>query len=316
MKRALALLQATVLLFLAGYAHPQVASFQPPTVGAATPWTQQGFKADPNDFRFAIVSDRADSPRPGVFEQAVAKLNLLRPEFVICVGDLIEGYTTDPEVLDRQFDEIDDILGGLEMRFFRVAGNHDITNSVMLEVYRERYGSPYYHFLYKDVLFLVVSTEEVDKPSRIDKAQVAYMQNALRDHPDVRWTFVFMHNPLFVDWKGRPPPLSEGWTQIENALKGRPHTVFAGHRHQYAKYEKQGQSYIHLATTGGGSRLRGTAHGEFDHIVWVTMTGTGPRIANLMLDGIFDENVRPAKQSREPGLIRTLLDSLRSVIGR
>lgn len=41
--------------------------------------------------------------------------------------------------------------------------------------------------------------------------------------------------------------------------------------------------------------MRGTAFGEFDHIVWVTMTDSGPRIANLLLDGIFDENVKIAE---------------------
>jgi hypothetical protein len=30
----------------------------------------------------------------------------------------------------------------------------------------------------------------------------------------------------------------------------------------------------------------------FDHIVWITMTSEGPRIANLMLDGIHSEDVR------------------------
>jgi hypothetical protein len=43
--------------------------------------------------------------------------------------------------------------------------------------------------------------------------------------------------------------------------------------------------------------LRARLFGEFDHVVWVTMTGAGPRVANLMLDGIFDENVRTAESA-------------------
>ena len=41
----------------------------------------------------------------------------------------------------------------------------------------------------------------------------------------------------------------------------------------------------------GGSGLRGPNFGEFDHVVWITMTDAGPIMANLMLDGIWDENV-------------------------
>ena len=49
--------------------------------------------------------------------------------------------------------------------------------------------------------------------------------------------------------------------------------------------------YYQLATTGGGSLLRGQAYGEFDHVVWLTMEADGPHIANLLLDGILPANV-------------------------
>jgi hypothetical protein len=68
--------------------------------------------------------------------------------------------------------------------------------------------------------------------------------------------------------------------------------VFAGHTHDYLKSVRDGRRHIVLATTGGGSKLRGLAAGEFDHVVWVTMTPGGPRVANLLLDGIHDEDVR------------------------
>ena len=38
--------------------------------------------------------------------------------------------------------------------------------------------------------------------------------------------------------------------------------------------------------------LRGKAEGEFDQVVWVTMKDPEPVIANLLLDGIEDKNVR------------------------
>ena len=37
--------------------------------------------------------------------------------------------------------------------------------------------------------------------------------------------------------------------------------------------------------------MRGKAYGEFDHVVWATMTEEGPILANLFLDCIWDENV-------------------------
>lgn len=42
-------------------------------------------------------------PYPGVFERDVEVANLLRPDFVIQVGDCIEGYTADLDELTRQW---------------------------------------------------------------------------------------------------------------------------------------------------------------------------------------------------------------------
>ena len=69
----------------------------------------------PDNFRFAIVSDRTGGHRPGVFAEAVEKLNLLKPEFVLSIGDLIEGYTHDEDEINRQWDEFDSIADKLQI---------------------------------------------------------------------------------------------------------------------------------------------------------------------------------------------------------
>src|SRR6478735_7437856 len=66
---------------------------------APSPVTAKPVNNAPGTFRFAILPDRTGGNRPGVFEAALAKLNLMQPEFVISTGDLIDGYTLDPKVL-------------------------------------------------------------------------------------------------------------------------------------------------------------------------------------------------------------------------
>lgn len=41
----------------------------------------------------------------------------------------ISGYTEDIDVLNSQWDEFDGVVGNLEMPFFYVPGNHDISNN-------------------------------------------------------------------------------------------------------------------------------------------------------------------------------------------
>src|SRR5262249_23006814 len=60
------------------------------------PWTNLRLNNGPDTFSFAIVSDRTGGHRARIFSQAVEQLNLLQPQFVLSVGDLIEGYTEDP----------------------------------------------------------------------------------------------------------------------------------------------------------------------------------------------------------------------------
>ncbi len=256
--------------------------------GDVHPWSNLEVKNSPQNFQFAIVTDRTGGHRPGVFPMAIQKLNLLQPEFVVSVGDLIEGYTDDREQIAREWAEFNGFIDSLQVPFFYVPGNHDYINEVMAEEWKKRFGKDYYHFVYQDVLFLCLNSEERMRGAGrgyIDEPQLQYIRQTLAENQEVKWTLVFVHQPL---WDQEDAGL---WSEVEAALRDRPHTVFAGHRHRYVKYERNDQRYFVLATTGGGSGLRGPRFGEFDHVVWVTMTDRGPIIANLLLDGIWADDV-------------------------
>ncbi|MEM7410558.1 MAG: metallophosphoesterase [Myxococcota bacterium] len=267
---------------------------------AATPWTHLEVADGPDDFKFVVVSDRTGEERPGVFDAAVDKINLLQPAFVVSVGDLIEGYTDDTGQLASEWEEFDGFVERLDAPFFYAAGNHDYSNTAMAEDWQRRFGPSYYAFSYKDVLFLVLNSEilsSVAKPGTpiagpdTADAQLAYVERVLAEHPDPRWTIVIVHQPLWDPPGAKQEPLP-AWQAIEEQLAGRPHTVFAGHYHRYVRQVRHDHSYITLATTGGGSEMRGIDRGEFDHVVLVTMSDDGPVVANLMLDGIHGESVR------------------------
>lgn len=266
--------------------HPHLIIKQPE---GAKPWTNRNINDKEGQFQFAIVTDRTGGHRPGVFEVGVEKLNLLQPEFVMSVGDFIEGYTTDTIEINRQWDEFSGFVNQLQMPFFYVPGNHDLTNPVMEQIWKKRFGPTYYSFVYKNVLFMALNSEDQTRGAgkgSISPPQLKWIEETLRKHGDVTWTFLFMHQPL---WAQDTDPVN--WFDVEKLLHDRKHTVFVGHRHQYLKYERNNSQYYMLATTGGGSPLRGPQLGEFDHFVWVTMTARGPVLANLQLEGIFDENL-------------------------
>ena len=256
---------------------------------ARNPWTHLRLNDDPATFHFAVVSDRTGSHRAEVFSRAVERLNLLQPAFVLSVGDLIEGYTDDRDQLAGQWAEFDRYLGKLQMPFFYTAGNHDISNTAMDRFWGEKLGRRYYHFLYRDVLFLMLNSEDTPARAagRLGAAQVEYARKVLADNPGVRWTVVVLHRPLWT----HSNVAKTRWPEVEKALEGRRYTVFAGHLHSYRKYVRNGMNYYQLATTGGGSKLRGLEYGEFDQVAWVTMKKYGPVVANVLLDGVYPDDL-------------------------
>jgi hypothetical protein len=132
-------------------------------------------------------------------------------------------------------------------------------------------------------------------------AQLDYIRETLEKNKGVRWTLIFLHNPL---WTTKPD--ENGWAGVEKALGDRPYTVFAGHVHQYCKYNRHGRDYYTLPTTGGGIELLGSDFGLYDSITWVTMRDNGPMVANLDMQGILPDDLLT------PELERKVREALRS----
>lgn len=298
-------------------------SYDAEALAGAKPWTSQEFSHDSEKFQFAIIGDRTGGHNvEGTFVLAMGQLNLLQPEFVINVGDLIEGYSDDPTELNAEWDEVDAMLANLEFPFFRTPGNHDIANSTAQQVWRDRYGATRYSFVYGDTLFLVLDSEDppreappdikeklalynrlqvedperaqamlaefmsdeaviagLAKPVEFDAAQIAFIEDALAKYSDVRWTFLFLHEP---SWENP----SDSFKAIQEMLSGRKHTFFAGHLHYYDYDLIDDHEYITMGPAGASFHHDGA--GNVDHVTWVTMTDDGPQIANIALKGIFD----------------------------
>lgn len=272
------------------------------SVAEKNPWTNLTPNADPEQFQFVVVSDRTGGHRDKIFSKAVSQINLMQPEFVMSVGDLIEGYSTDPQKVNPQWDEFDSYVKKLQMPFFYVPGNHDVTNRKQVELWAGRYGKAYYSFQYKGVLFLCLNTEDGEGGNIVGPEQIAFVKKTMEETKGVKWTLVFLHKPI---WTAKDQEKA-GWAECERALTGRNYTVFCGHVHRYQKYIRNGMNYYQLATTGGGSKLRGIEYGEFDQIAWITMKPDGPRIANILLDGLLPENLEVPDSSEKGVVVKKL----------
>jgi hypothetical protein len=153
----------------------------------------------------------------------------------------------------------------------------------------------------RKLLELAEPVEEWLGEINISETQIAYFKDVLDANPDVRWTFCFTHAPPYFT-----PTTSEkdpgNFPEIELLLTDRPYTVFSAHTHTYDYEQRNGRDYITTATSGAINLPR---PGAMDHVVWVTMTDKGPKIANLMMNGILDKKGPPEGDAMEEiGLYR------------
>ncbi|MHC4945098.1 MAG: metallophosphoesterase family protein [Planctomycetota bacterium] len=294
------------------------------TISEAKPWTSENLNNNPDNFQFAIIGDRTGGANiEGTFKIAMDQLNLMQPEFVINVGDIIEGYAEDRAKLIEMWEEAEGLTGKLQMPFFYVRGNHDVSFPGGKEEWQERFGPGYYYFVYKNVLFMVLDSEDhprpepppeireltkvykrlqvedpeeakrmlaefmksdaivaaLGKPQEFPEKQRAWIKETLAKYPNVRWTFLFMHEPC---WENP----SESFKKIQKMLQDRDYTFFAGHLHYYDYDNIDGKEYITIGPAGASWHHDGS--GNVDHIMWVTMTEDGPQMANIALKGLFD----------------------------
>jgi 3',5'-cyclic AMP phosphodiesterase CpdA len=302
--------------------------FQHDIKSGPTPWTSDTFELEEEDFTFAIISDLTGGERENIYSTAIFQLNRLDPTFVLSVGDLIDGGTEDTLQLKKEWDSFDLRTSKLNMPFFHLGGNHDLTNPVMRKFWNNRFGPTYYHFVYENVLFLMMDSEDYEEkrmleiyaarakalqiidgdiegeyeeseyyhmPERqiggMSNDQFNYYKDVLEKNPDVKWTFLLMHKPLWMRED------EKGLGKLESLLADRPYTVINGHFHTFSHQKRNGRDYTMLGTTGGVQFAADSM--SFDHVTLVRMAKE-PVVTHLKMDGILDET----------GKVNLVLDSL------
>ena len=222
-------------------------------------------------FFFVVYGDRTGGPAEGVevLREAVAETNLLGPDLVMTVGDLIQGYNT-PEPWIEQMQEYRGIMEGLRTPWFPVAGNHDIYfrpenrgDAVPAEEHENRYemhfGPLWYAFKHKSAWFIVLYTDEgnretgernFNKPEcqTMSPEQLAWLDETLEVTKDAQHVFVFCHHPRWIGGN-----YGDDWDKVHKRLvkAGNVSAVFGGHIHHMRYDPRDGIEYFALATVGG-----------------------------------------------------------------
>ena len=279
-------------------------------------------------FTFVIFGDRTGGPSEGiqVLKQAVKDTNLLEPDLVMTVGDLVEGYNQTDEWLE-QMKEYKQVMNNLVCPWFPVAGNHDIywrgPNKPVGEHetnYEMHFGPLWYAFEHKNCWFIVLFSDEGDPQTeektfkkssaqRMSPEQFQWLKNTLAKTRDAEHVFVFLHHPRWL--RGR---YGNDWDRVHTMLaaNGNVSAVFAGHIH-HMRYEgkKDGIEYMTLAKLGGVSVGSVPEAGYLDQFHLVTVRKDQIAMASLPVGEVQDVRKitgKTAIEARQLSRVKPIFD--------
>jgi predicted phosphodiesterase len=223
-----------------------------------------------NIFRVAIIGDRTGGQPEDLkyLERAIYEINQLNPDFVIHIGDMVQGYTRDQEKWRNEMEEFKSYMSKLSVKWYPVAGNHDVFSPIrdvndrtFENLFKQHFAPLNYSFDYKNSHFAIIYTDEAmaSKPI-ISKKQLDWLKSDLEKTNKTN-IFIFMHKPIW-DYG------DSNWDNFHELIKQFPvRAVFGGHFHSYYKSkEKDGIQYYVVGPTGGEAHVFGNdLTGYFHH---------------------------------------------------
>ena len=251
-------------------------------------------------FRFAVIGDRAGGHIDNIFEEIIDEVRIIDPEFVICVGDLIEGYTDDTLAMHAEWDTIFNVVQRLSCPFYFVAGNHDISNEADRYIYEQRTGvKRYYSFDYKNNHFVILDNTMTywSSPQPVDGKQLDWLREDLEKSRGADNTFVFYHIPRYLDAyiTGEPDPLAEVCRGYGVDI------IFTGHWHSYVYLNdvRDNMEFITIGSSGGSMDTGDFARGHFYHYLMVNVKEDDRSVAVVRKGNVFPANIVTASDHQE-----------------
>jgi len=243
-----------------------------------------------NPIRFAILGDRTGGPEEGVYEQIVIEAERLKPEFVVTVGDMIVGYSTDTLELASRWDEFLQMVKPLSVPIYYTAGNNDITYDIAEGTYRRYAGEPNYSFNHRGLHFTIFDNSRWESSGELPEKYLLWLENDLKQCQEAAYTFVFMHKPFW--YKTTVQSLPDTLHTLFKAYG--VDAVVTGHFHRYFSGDYDGIQYTCLGSSGGGTGddLIGPKY----HFAWVTVDDEGIHLAPIKYEGVMPRDVVTAEE--------------------
>lgn len=231
-----------------------------------------------NDFHFTILGDRTGNAQAEVYGRVWREIDLLHPDFIINVGDSIQGEkdaTAAAEWADLQ----EFWKRYARYPHFFTAGNHDIWSPASRRLFEKVTGrKATYSFDWQNAHFTVLDNSQT---LELGGEQLAFLEKDLAANKTKSPKFVFFHKPYWIAYL----KLKTSDFALHRILtKYRVDTVVSGHGHQLVRMDRDGVMYLEAGSSGASTK-GDFAKGGFHHHIWVRVKGPRAEFSVKEVDG-------------------------------
>jgi len=213
-------------------------------IGAGTGWAE---KKNPNIPWFFI---QLTHPQFGMFEnnigfeketilyeKAVAKINILKPDFVVITGD----FVNDPKSVS-QIKEFRRITAKINPNIpvYYTPGNHDLgqtPDKTSIRKYKKNYGRDKFSFQHKGSSFIGFNTSLIKaRLAKLERKQSNWLTQKLKKCQEAQHIILFCHYPFFnntFDEATSYSNIDQGYREkyLNLFTDNKVNALFSGHYH-------------------------------------------------------------------------------------
>ena len=190
-------------------------------------------------------------------EKAIARVNSLKPEFVVVTGDLVNEVSNEDDQKTYK-----DLISKIspDIPVYNVAGNHDIrdgADNAQVDAHIARYGYDRFCFDHKGARFIGINDNLIKSSNETrEQEQFQWLSDQLAKARKKRMpVYIFSHCPVFLNtideepsYNAFPPEARRKYWDLfkESGVKA----IIAGHLHYNKTTEFEGIQTVVTGPTG------------------------------------------------------------------
>jgi 3',5'-cyclic AMP phosphodiesterase CpdA len=231
-----------------------------------------------NDFRFSILGDRTGDAEPQVYESVWRDVSVLHPDFVVNVGDTIQGGND--ATAEAEWRALRPLWDRSKLPQFFTPGNHDIWSEMSRRIYEKETGHPaFYGFNYQNAHFTVLDNSQTEN---LSDQQMQFLERDLRENKSRDPKFVLFHKPFWLI----PVKFQSSQFPFHQLIRRYGvRYVISGHGHQYVRAVQDGIVYLEAGSSGGKLKGQGFAQGWFFGQIFTHVTAGKVEMTVKEVDG-------------------------------